>query len=46
MKKYIDLNTEKRMKSTNKFDKCFYKLMVNSLYEKPIENTRKRVNFK
>ena len=46
MKRYIELNTQKRAQAKNKFSKCFYKLMVNSLYGKSIENVRKRVKFK
>ena len=32
MKKYIDLNTEKRMNAD--FEKDFFKLMINSVYGK------------
>lgn len=46
MKKYVEFNTEKRIKTKNKFNKCFYKLMINSLYGKSIENVRKRMVFK
>ena len=34
MKKYIDFNTEKRMNAANDFEKDFFKLMINSVYEK------------
>ena len=34
MKKYIDFNTKKRMGATNKFEKDFFKLMINSVYRK------------
>ena len=34
MKKYIDFNTEKRMDAANDFEKGFFKLMINSVYEK------------
>ena len=33
MKKYIDFNTEKRKNVTNDFEKDFFKLMINSVYE-------------
>ena len=38
MKKYIDFNTEKRMSGANGFEKDFFKLMINSVYGKTIEN--------
>ena len=46
MKKYIDLNTEKRMNTANDFEKDFFRLMINSVYEKAIENLRKRINVR
>ena len=42
MKKYIDFNTEKRMNFGNDFEKYFFKLMVNSVYGKAIENLVKK----
>ena len=44
--KYIDFNTEKRKTADNDFDKDFFKLMINSVYGKTIENLRKRINVR
>ena len=46
MKKYIDFNTEKRKHSANDFEKDFFKLMIDSVYEKTLENLRKRITIK
>ena len=46
MKKYIDFNTEKRKNAVNNFNKDFFKLMINSVYGKTMENLRKRVNVR
>ena len=47
MKKYIDFNTEKKkMNAANDFEKDFFKLMINSVYGKTIENVRKRINVR
>ena len=43
MKKYIDFNTEKRMNAVNDFQKDFFKLIINSVYGKAMENLRKRI---
>ena len=41
LKPYVDFCTLKRQSSTNSFDKDFWKLMVNSIYGKTIEDKRK-----
>ena len=46
MKKYIDFNTEKIKNVTNGFEKDFFKLMINSVYGKTMENLRKRTNVR
>ena len=46
MKKYINFNTEKRMNAANNFEKDFFKLMINSVYRKTMENLRKRINVR
>ena len=46
MKKYIDFNTEKRTNAANSFEKDFFKLIINSVYGKTMENLRKRMNIR
>ena len=45
-KKYIDFNTKKRMNGANDFEKDFFKLMINSVYGKTMENFKKRINVR
>ena len=46
MKKYIDFNTKKRMCATSDFEKDFFKLLINSVYGKTVENLRKWINVR
>ena len=46
MKEYIDFNTEKRANAANNFEKYFFKLMINSVYDKTTENLRKTINVR
>ena len=41
MKKHIDFNTEKRMNGANDFEKDIFKLMINSIYGKTMEDLRR-----
>ena len=45
MKKYIDVNTEKR-NAANSFEKDFFKLMINVVYSKTMKKLRKRINVR
>ena len=46
MKKYIDFKTEKRMNAANDFEENFFKLIINSVYGKTMENLRKRISVR
>ena len=43
---YIDFNTQKKTISNNKADKNFFKLMNNSIYDKTMENFKKRIKIR
>ena len=42
VKKSIGFNTEKRTNAANSFEKDFFKLMINSVYGKTMENLQKK----
>ena len=46
MKKNINFNTEKRTNAASSFEKDFFKLMINYVYGKTMENLRKRINIR
>ena len=46
MKKYINFNTKKRTNATYSIEKDFFKLMINIVYGKTMENLRRRINIR
>ena len=46
LKEYIEFNTEKRKNAVSEFEKNMFKLLINCIYEKSMENIRKRISVK
>ena len=46
LEKYINFNTQKRIKAKNDFEKDFYKLLNGAISGKTMENVRNRLKIK
>ena len=44
--KEFEFNTKKKQESTDEFNKSIFKLLINCVYGKSMENIRKRINVK
>ena len=46
LKEYLEFNAKKKQESTDELNKVFFKLLINSVYGKSMENIRKRITVK
>ena len=46
LKKYIDFNTNKSENAVNSFEKHFFRLMINSVYGRAMENLREKIKIR
>ena len=46
LKEYIELNTEKIKNAVSEFEKNFFKLLINCVYGKNMENIRKIISVR
>ena len=46
LKENIEFNTQKRTETKDKFSQNFFKLLINSIYGKTLENIMKKINVK
>ena len=46
LNEYIEFNTQKRTEAKDKFSQNVFKLLINSIYGKAMENIRKRISVK
>ena len=46
LKEYIEFNTEKRNNAVSEFEKDFFKLLINCICGKSMENNRKKISLK